>query len=333
MAGNIRINSSSGGSVTLTATETASDRILTLPGTAGTLATMDSLTGSLNLPAGTTAQRPASPVAGMMRYNSTLNIVEIYTGSTWSNFISGYLASYVAVAGGAGGGSSAYGQGGGAGGALFNTVVLTAGTTYTITIGSGGAGAPINTQQNGSNGSNTAFGSFASCVGGGANGNAAQGTAGQGYGRGNNGTNSTGGGGGAAQVGLQAKDQEYSGAGGGGIYNNITGTFTYYGGGGGSGGRNQDIGIAAGAGGAGGGGAGTQSGTIGTAGTVNTGGGGGGGTYHTSTTWPGGNGGSGVVFISVPTTNYTGSTTGSPTVTTNGLNTVMKFTASGTYTA
>ena len=47
----------------------------------------------------------------------------------------------------------------------------------------------------------------------------------------------------------------------------------------------------------------------------------------------GGSGGSGVVIISVPTTNYTGTTTGSPTVTTNGNNTVLTFTASGSYTA
>ena len=33
------------------------------------------------------------------------------------------------------------------------------------------------------------------------------------------------------------------------------------------------------------------------------------------------------------TANYTGTTTGSPTVTTNGSNTVMKFTSSGSYTA
>jgi hypothetical protein len=44
-------------------------------------------------------------------------------------------------------------------------------------------------------------------------------------------------------------------------------------------------------------------------------------------------GGSGVVIISIPTTNYTGTTTGSPTVTTNGNNTVLTFTASGSYTA
>jgi hypothetical protein len=39
------------------------------------------------------------------------------------------------------------------------------------------------------------------------------------------------------------------------------------------------------------------------------------------------------VIISVPTTNYSGTTTGSPTITTDGSNTVIKFTSSGTYTA
>jgi hypothetical protein len=35
----------------------------------------------------------------------------------------------------------------------------------------------------------------------------------------------------------------------------------------------------------------------------------------------------------VPTANYTGITTGSPTVTTSGANTILKYTSSGTYTA
>jgi hypothetical protein len=67
-------------------------------------------------------------------------------------------------------------------------------------------------------------------------------------------------------------------------------------------------------------------------GTANLGGGGGG----TASDWAssvGGNGGSGVVIISVPTANYSGTTTGSPTVTTSGSNTILSFTASGTYTA
>jgi hypothetical protein len=64
-------------------------------------------------------------------------------------------------------------------------------------------------------------------------------------------------------------------------------------------------------------------------GTVNTGGGGGGASFQTGFV-AGGSGGSGVVIISVPTTNYSGTTTGSPTVTTSGSNTIIKFTSSGT---
>jgi hypothetical protein len=35
----------------------------------------------------------------------------------------------------------------------------------------------------------------------------------------------------------------------------------------------------------------------------------------------------------VPVTNYTGITTGSPTITTSGGSVIMRFTTSGTYTA
>jgi hypothetical protein len=35
----------------------------------------------------------------------------------------------------------------------------------------------------------------------------------------------------------------------------------------------------------------------------------------------------------IPTAKYTGVTTGSPTITTNGSNTILKFTSSGSYTA
>jgi hypothetical protein len=35
----------------------------------------------------------------------------------------------------------------------------------------------------------------------------------------------------------------------------------------------------------------------------------------------------------VPTSRYSGTTTGSPTVTTSGTNTIITFTSSGTYTA
>jgi hypothetical protein len=37
--------------------------------------------------------------------------------------------------------------------------------------------------------------------------------------------------------------------------------------------------------------------------------------------------------LSIPTANYTGTTTGSPTVTTSGSNTILTFNGSGSYTA
>jgi len=40
-------------------------------------------TGYLRIPIGTTAQRPGSPVAGMMRYNSDYSVNEYYDGNYW----------------------------------------------------------------------------------------------------------------------------------------------------------------------------------------------------------------------------------------------------------
>ena len=40
-------------------------------------------TGYFQLPSGTTAQRPGSPSAGYMRWNTTDGVMEIYDGSTW----------------------------------------------------------------------------------------------------------------------------------------------------------------------------------------------------------------------------------------------------------
>jgi hypothetical protein len=67
------------------------------------------------------------------------------------------------------------------------------------------------------------------------------------------------------------------------------------------------------------------------AGTANTGGGGGGGSSGLGT--GSGAGGSGVVILSIPTADYSGITTGSPTVTTSGSNTILQFNSSGSYTA
>jgi hypothetical protein len=120
------------------------------------------------------------------------------------------------------------------------------------------------------------------------------------------------------------------GAGGAGTASSITGSSVTRAGGGGGYGENRTGGTG-GAGGAGGGGNGAASnGGGGGNGTANTGSGGGGGGIYSG---KGGNGGAGVVILSVPTANYSGTTTGSPTVTTSGSNTIMTFTSSGSYTA
>jgi hypothetical protein len=41
--------------------------------------------GGLQVPSGTTAQRPGSPVAGMLRYNTTIPQLEIYVAGTWTS--------------------------------------------------------------------------------------------------------------------------------------------------------------------------------------------------------------------------------------------------------
>ncbi len=44
-------------------------------------------TGAVTIPAGTTAQRPSSPVNGMMRYDPTTLRVEGYANNTWVAFL------------------------------------------------------------------------------------------------------------------------------------------------------------------------------------------------------------------------------------------------------
>ena len=79
------------------------------------------------------------------------------------------------------------------------------------------------------------------------------------------------------------------------------------------------------------GGAGVPSGG-GVNGAANTGNGGGGAADQSQGGAGAGSGGSGVVIISVPTSFYTATYTGSPVITTSGANTILKFNASGSYT-
>ena len=327
-------------------------------------------TGYFGFPKGTTAQRPGSPTTGMIRYNTTTNAYEVYISSAWQPLaITPYSASYLVVAGGASGGTI-YGGGGGAGGLIAGSTTFTSGTTYTVTVGAGGAGGSIaGTGNNGNNSvlsgsgltTQTAIGggggawaqtsggsalgaagnnggsggggcSFRNSIGTTSTQNPGSGTSGQGNAGGtassvtSNQNGYGAGGGGAGASGGTGSPQTTGGNGGSGLASSITGSsITYAGGGGGS-----SYGGTFGTGGSGGGGNGGNSSTTAGAGSANTGGGGGGASNFDSLV---GAGGSGVVILNIPTSWYSGTTTGSPTVTTSGSNTIITFTSSGSYTA
>jgi hypothetical protein len=235
----------------------------------------------------------------------------------------------IAGGGGGGGGYESYsGGGGGGGGWRQSQVTITPGITYTVLVGTGGAGVAGATV--GIAGNPSQFGPIVSAGGGGGGGYASFGS----YG------GSTGGSGGfpgtkayginspsSGSAGVFPGDQGFlgqaafpgnRGGGGGGNYklqdsnwftyslsghaggiSYITGTEQFYAGGGGSG----DTPSASGnnPGGAGGGGnGGTNPAPTGTSGKQNTGGGGGGASGGNPGALQGGNGGSGIVIIRYP---------------------------------
>jgi hypothetical protein len=300
-------------------------------------------TGAAQIPVGTAAQQPTG-AAGYIRLNTTTNNLEYHNGTSWYAITAVntavYDVSYLVVAGGGGGGGS-WGGGGGAGG--FRTASgfsITSGTSYTVTVGAGGAVdtsggnsvfSTITSIGGGKGGTGVGVGTAGGSGGGGAGNESGlspaggAGTAGQGN---NGGAGSSGfylpagGGGGASQVGFGGQGgTSAGGAGGAGTASSISGSSVTYAGGGGGSQYNGSWG----AGGAGGGGRGGANGAAAVNGTANTGGGGGGaGNVTTSSV-----GGSGIVIISYP-----GAQRGTGgTVTSVGGNTIHTFTTSGTYTA
>ena len=306
----------------------------------------------------------AGKSVGHFWVNSTSGEVYILTNATtnanvWTNVGDGtgridnsYLISDILVVAGGGGGGAR--GGGGAGGMIQQAgFSISVGNVITATVGAGGAGGTTGDGGDGGNSvlsTNDSVNPFSTqtAIGGGGGGSGAgraggsggggdyagqaggAGTAGQGNAGGagsSSGTVSGGGGGGKSAAGSNGVGNSRGGNGGAGLADSITGSSVTYAGGGGGGSES----VVGGDGGAGGGGRGAFNGNYAAnAGTANTGGGGG-GAYNAS--WVGGAGGSGVVIIVVPTARYSGTTTGSPTVTTVGDNKVIKFTSSGTYTA
>tara|TARA_R110002124_G_scaffold47602_3_gene141374 strand:+ start:1202 stop:2701 length:1500 start_codon:yes stop_codon:yes gene_type:complete len=270
-----------------------------------------------------------------------------------------YNIDIMTLAGGGGGGMTPTAQqggggGGGAGGLLYSTSIsVDTGTVYTADVGAGGPGM-VSDAGAASSGSDSIFsgGSISTITaagGGGGGGNAvcgvdggsggggngaactagANGTIGQGNDAGN-GANGGGGGGGKGGVGSNSS-VDVGGAGGAGGANSITGAAITYAGGGGAGGyRNPGNG---GAGGSSIGGAGGDSGNGNNA-SANLGSGGGGayGPPSAASGFNGGNGSDGLIILRVLTSDYSGTTTGSPSVSVDGSHTVIQFTGDGTYT-
>jgi len=295
---------------------------------------------------GFTAQAGASGNQNTNNSGATYLYVAWKANPTYGGVSAGKMAYLVVAGGGSGGWNSATWDGAGGGGGVITSYgtqsggdspvqpsLTLASGTYTITIGGGGTSNSGAVSVSGNNSTITGNASI-TCVGGGGGGDVTtsplgtgrdggsggggsnysgnalggSGEPSQGYQGGQGSSSNGGGGGGAGKPGLS------DGTGGDGIYCSISGTATYYAGG--AAGFN-------GTGTAGQGGGGTPASAPGG---VNTGGGGAGTRSATSA-----DGGSGIAILRLKTSEYSGTITGSPTVTTDGDETVLTYTGSGTY--
>jgi hypothetical protein len=295
---------------------------------------------SFKMPVGSSSFT-GTPVAGMIRNNTSLTnndaatAFEYYDGTQWVGMgTEAFPRVNFLVIAGAGSGGSGGGAGGGAGGyrTSYGTsganspaedeFPLFIGTTYTITVGAGGSAPAINSR--GNYGSDSVFATITSIGGGSGGGNFGTSMGGgSGGSGGGGGWNASTGGAGTANQGQNGGGNlsQYQGGGGGGASG--TGGAT------GVAGAGLSIDITGTAVTRAQGGAGGQT-SSGATGGVNTGSGGG-GCYFSNC--PAGAGGSGLVVLRMPTADYSGTTTGSPTVTTSGTDTILTYTGSGTYTA
>jgi len=247
----------------------------------------------------------------------------------------GYTGGYYAGGGGAGGYRNSFGsETSGRNSSTESTISFTPGQVYTVTVGTAGAAGASN-GLSGSNGGNSSIigtGVSITSLGGGAGsgGNnsdgtdAASGGCGGGAADGPNYTSQTGGAGTAAQ-GFDGGDASgNSGGGGGGASaDGDDAVTTNEPGGAGLASNITDSSVTRAAGGMG---AKTTSGASKTANS----GDGGDGTDNDGKTPS--DGAAGVVIITIPTANYSGTTTGSPTVTTVGSNKVLVFNGDGSVT-
>lgn len=271
-------------------------------------------TSAVKIPVGTTGQRPGTPVAGQMRYNSTLDQAEVYSGTEWKavggspfdasggviTTIDGYkIHTYtvsgtftpsltkegkvevlVVGAGGAGASFNPHGGGGGGGQVVTGFLSIAKGTApISVVVGSGSSGT----------GGASYFGPF-TANGGQPGSGYTGGTSGSGI-AGGSGTFVGAGGGSGAQTTQTFRWTDAGGVGGQGYGSSISGTLQVYGGGGGGGSTGSGR---SGAPGINGGGNGGSSNVAPTAGVSGSGGGGGGSAFPS---YVGALGGDGIVII------------------------------------
>ena len=155
-------------------------------------------TGFVQVSTGTTGQRPGSPAVGMLRFNTTTSLMEVYTAVGWqastneqtatggsivttggytihtftaagtfTPTYSGPVETLIVAAGGSG--AAGIGGGGGGGGLIFATgVAVTGGTAYPIGVGGTTPGPGTGHGPNGTQGApSSAFGITATGGGGG----------------------------------------------------------------------------------------------------------------------------------------------------------------------
>jgi len=346
--------SETGGTVLATAGLTLNSSTGAISGTPNSAGTLNfTLRATAN---GKTADRAFS-ITVIYAYNADFLVIAGGGGGS---------GAYYAGGGGAGGYRNSYNSESSGGGASAETsLIFEPSIVYTITVGAGGAGGQTNVGSQGSSssisGSNI---TTISTVGGGYGGHSAanssnggdggsgggggsdsfdtlggSGTSNQGYdgaiGQLGGAAGSPGGGGGAGQVGQTGTPSPGSyvtvgGSGGNGVASTITGSSVYRAGGGGAGSYEGTKG----SGGLGGGGAGARdlSSEQAQSGTANTGGGGGGACHNRNSTINGGSGGSGVVILRMPTAEFSGTYTGTPSISNSGSDTILVFNSSGSYT-
>ncbi len=216
-------------------------------------------TDAIILPTGTTAQRPANPVNGMLRYNTDTPGLEAYIAGQWVQFavrappgsktlsaaggtsftVPPFVTEITVNAWGAGGGGGGGGGGGPGGGGAYatSTITVSPGETLTVIVGGGGGG-----------------GQSAVC--------------GSGGGAGGTGSGGIGAGGAGGNAGPNCSDMSGGGGGGGSFVLRGSTILVAAGGGGGGGGYESPScnGVCAGGGGGGQNGAGGQSGGMATSG-------------------------------------------------------------------